>query len=97
MNKTQLNQLLKLQKQFAKIYDKFVGVYGIDSHQIHLGCEAFAQMFKDLPYTVKFQGFDEKWSPFEAQIVVDDVMIICVGTKEEFEGVGLTVPEVKEA
>lgn len=84
-----VNKVIIIQTQYSELYDECDELVSIDIDQVHIDLVLFAEVAQEYHRKPSISRRDSDDYPLEAQIFVDAVKFITIGTFEDFRGVGL--------
>lgn len=84
-----VNKVSILQSQYSELYDEYEELVAISEEYIHLEPSGFMEVAQEYHRKPFISRRDSDGYPLEAQIFVDAVKFITIGTFEDFRGVGL--------
>lgn len=77
MDTEDLEKLVKISKEYSRLYNKFIGLAGI-SEYVHLTFEAFVGFFEDFDIEE-----NDSYSNFKLSTRYDGVKVICLANYKE--------------
>lgn len=95
MNLKQFTKIVRLHKEYALLWSK-TGLVGFQSDSIQVTEQAFAkirEMYPEAEITLWLTEEKTGQYPYEAQLMVEDTVILTIGSAKEFEAIGIDVSQ----